>query len=670
MYGVSITSTARRPAKGFLHTLFASVSLLAVVFAISLDSIAIGQTSTLPNGVACGDVKQNSAVLWAHSTAIGSAAFEYSTFADFTTIDGLIPVNVDDPNQPVKTKITDLAPATQYYYRFTDSQDNTGYGRFRTPSPVGTTTGVHFGASGDWQQPPPYPSLSNVAPSNLDFFIKLGDSIYADFFSPALPGVRQARTLEQFRIKHNENLSSRLGLNVMASLNASTSILATIDDHEIVDNFAGGAHPGQSPDAPDVPLFTDPVDFVNQTQAYKDAMQAFREYHPLGNRLWNVPDDPRMHSRPRLYHKTAYGSDATVLLLDTRSFRDAPLSPVSDPFDSNEVAAFLADTLTPNRTILGRTQMETLKSDLFEAQFTGITWKFVVVPEPIQNFGIIGAEDRFEGYATERTELLKFIHDNGINNVVFLAGDFHGTIVNNLAYQELSADPNSTYGLTSTPIDAFEVVTGPAAFFNSLLGPSLVGLASKAGLLNPFLKAYYDSLPVRPDTDNVTNDKDDFIKTLTDAQLEPLAYDPIGLNNNLPAAEGLIDAELIQGDYMACHTYGWAEFDIDVDTQDLLVTVYGIDAYSDDELLADPNSILAREPRIVSHFKVHPKMTQIGDFDADNDVDFEDYTVLSSSWLAETGGLKWDPRADMAYPQNGRIDALDLRAFVWNWLAH
>ena len=78
MYGVSTTSTVRRPAKDFLRTLFASISMLTVALAISFNSIAAGQASTLPNGVACGDVKQDSAVLWAHSTAIGSAAFEYS----------------------------------------------------------------------------------------------------------------------------------------------------------------------------------------------------------------------------------------------------------------------------------------------------------------------------------------------------------------------------------------------------------------------------------------------------------------------------------------------------------------------------------------------------------------------------------------------------------------
>ena len=673
MYCLCDTDVVARPTGKALFTLPTSTALLIAILCAPFNSIALGQNSTLPNGVACGNVSQTSAMLWAHSTTVGEGTFEYTTSVDFASIEGFEIVMVDDPNRPVKVQVTGLSSATQYYYRFTDAHTNTAYGQFRTLSFVGVRTGLHFGASGDWHQPPPFQSLSNAPAKDLNFFIKLGDSIYADYESPAIPGVQQARTLEQFRLKHNENLTSRFGLSVMTSLNASTSILATIDDHEIVDNFAGGALPGLSPDAPDVnpqepPLFTDAVAFVNETEVYRAAMQAFQEYNPIQNETWNVPGDPRMHGKPKFYHKTAYGSDATVVLLDMRSFRDVPLAPVGDPFDTDEAGAFLANTLVPGRTMLGRSQMEALKSDLLEAQCTGIIWKFVVVPEPIQNFGIINAEDRFEGYAAERTELLKFIDNNDINNVVFIAGDFHGTIVNNLAYQELSTDPCNVDQIVSTPINAFEVVTGPVAFFDSLLGPSIVKLASEAGVLSPFLKAFYDSLPVRPDTDSSTNDKDDFLKALGDAQLESLAYDPIGLNHNLPDADGLIDAELIQGDYLACHTYGWAEFEIDANTQDLTVTVYGIDAYSEAELLADPNSVLTREPRIVSQFTVHPKKTQLGDFDGDEDVDFEDYAVLASSWLAQSAEPDWNSKADMAYPQDDAIDIWDLIVFAQNWL--
>jgi 3-phytase/alkaline phosphatase D len=580
-----------------------------------ISSAASGQISSLPNGVASGDVMQTSAVLWARSTALGEVKFEYSTFEDFRTIDGNETVLVLDINEPVKLEISGLIPSTQYYYRISDAQNKTAIGNFRTPWHIGSSAGLRFRASGDWQQAPPFPSLKNVPERDLDFFIKLGDSIYADSETPALPGVVQSRTLEHFLMKHSENLSSRFGFNYMAVLNSSTPILATIDDHEIVDNFAGGAVPGQSPDTQNVhpsepPLFKDAVDFVNETQVYQDAMRAFQAYHPIREELWDTPDDVLTHGKPKFYRKVTYGSDASVIIMDARSFRDAPLPVITDPFDANEVEAFLAGTFNPNRTMLGIAQLECLKNDLLDSQNNGITWKFIIIPEPIQNFGVINAEDRFEGYAAERTELLKFIHENHIQNVVFIAGDFHGTIINNLAYQEIVTEGTEDAVIVeSTPVSAFEIVTGPVAFFDGLLGPSTVNLAAIAGILNPFLKALYDRLPVAPDTDSITNDKDDFLKSLINTQLEALDYDPIGLNENKADAEGLIVSELLQGDYLACHTFGWAEFEITPDTQELLVTVYGMDAYSETDLQADSDGVVNRSPRVVSQFIVYPYHT-------------------------------------------------------------
>ncbi len=57
------------------------------------------------------------------------------------------------------------------------------------------------------------------------------------------------------------------------------------------------------------------------------------------------------------------------------------------------------------------------------------------VPVRIQTLGPPAAADRFEGYAAERTEILRFIDDNRIDNVVFVAADTHGTVTNNLTYQ-------------------------------------------------------------------------------------------------------------------------------------------------------------------------------------------------------------------------------------------
>ena len=88
------------------------------------------------------------------------------------------------------------------------------------------------------------------------------------------------------------------------------------------------------------------------------------------------------------------------------------------------------------------------------AQSRGVTWKFILFPEPIQNLGIVFAEDRYEGYARERTEILDFIKSNGIKNAVSITTDLHGIIVNNLTYQQQPGGPQIS-------TDMFEAIAGP-----------------------------------------------------------------------------------------------------------------------------------------------------------------------------------------------------------------
>jgi hypothetical protein len=71
--------------------------------------------------------------------------------------------------------------------------------------------------------------------------------------------------------------------------------------------------------------------------------------------------------------------------------------------------------------------------------------------------------------------------------------------------------------------------------------------------------------------DNIPNDKDDFVEGILNGVIAALGYDRIGLDANLPAATGLINATLLQGDYFVGHNIGWTDFNVDADTGDLLV---------------------------------------------------------------------------------------------------
>lgn len=548
--------------------------------------------SVLPNGVAAGDIDQTSAVLWTRSQSPSVVTFTYGVNLTNTVT---LTRFVSDPTLPVTVALSGLISDTQYLYRvFTPSTIGIT-GTFRTAAGLGVKTGLRFGVSGDWRgELAPYPAVSNAAKRDLDFFVALGDTIYADYPSPAVP-LTQATTLAEFRQKHNEVYSVQSLLNTLADLRRSTALFTTIDDHEVTNNFAGGANAATDP------RFGETNGLINDTALFETGLQAFHEYNPLRGELYGaVGGDGRMNNERKFYRYRAFGSDAALFVLDTRSFRDAPLTALapSDYTNPFAVLAFLAQTFTAGRTLLGSQQLQDLKTDLLNAQQKGITWKFIAVPEPIQNLGPAGGEDRFEGYAAERSALLKYIVDNNITNVVFVTADVHGTVVNNLTYQTAVGGAQQSTG-------AFEVSTGSVAF-DAPFGPTIVALATQANLLTPITQTIYLSLPVASDMDSITNDKDDFVKAYSNQILNSLGYDPVGL------AGSPINATLLQGDYMAVHTFGWTEFEIAANDQSLTVTTYGIDAYTAEQLANEPAAITGRTPTIVSQFRVVPTGASAG----------------------------------------------------------
>ncbi|MGE3181950.1 MAG: hypothetical protein AB7N71_09985, partial [Phycisphaerae bacterium] len=113
-------------------------------------------------------------------------------------------------------------------------------------------------------------------------------------------------------------------------------------------------------------------------------------------------------------------------------------------------------------------------------------------------------------------------------------------------------------------------------------------------------------------------EKDTFFDGLLNTQLGILSYDLTGLQG------ALLDATLNVGTYTAVHHYGWSEFDVDAQTQALVVTTYGIDWYDEAALLADPPSIAARNPEVIHRFTVMPVQHLTGDLNCDGAVTVSD----------------------------------------------
>lgn len=546
------------------------ISRLVLVLALSVPAVA---QAALPNGVASGDVSQNAAWLWARSDTAGLVRFEVATDASFASIVNHFNAAVVDPMQPVKGLVSGLSAGQQYYYRATDASGATLGGSFRTAA-AGGNHGLRFGVSGDWRgELAPYPAIRNIPSRQLDFFVKLGDTVYAERYSgPSMP---TAVTLGDYRDRHNEVLSSRHGMNAWLDARASTPLFASIDDHEVINDFAGGAPVGGG--------------YYNDTQRYQDGLQAFREYMPIADRVYSGTGDARFDGKPDLYRAQNYGADALVIITDARSFRDPGLAAWNgSPADA---ARFLGESAMLDRSMLGRTQIDRVKGDLKQAQQDGVIWKFLHIGQPTQNLGLVAASDRYEGYARERSELLSFIKNEGIENVVFVTADIHSTLVNDLSY--------SPDGVNQIQSGAWEISTGAVAF-DPPLGPTLIDLAAGMGLLTPAQVAHYASLP------NAFA-KDQFIKALINAQVAPLGYSPLGLEGSGIPFENLMPSVpgFGQLDYaLSTHSYGWTEFEIDPASGKLTVTTWGIPAYDYDQLAANPASITGLSPQIVSRFAV------------------------------------------------------------------
>jgi phosphodiesterase/alkaline phosphatase D-like protein len=245
----------------------------------------------LSNGVAAGDVTQESVVLWARAAATGVVTFtlqidgEAVETTQFTR-------TVSEPLLPVTVTVSGLMPDTRYRYQAEVANGDRASGLFRTPAPDGVRRGLRFAATGDVRGDlAPYPAIGNAPEHDLDFFVNLGDTVYADFISPAVP--KQAQSVEEFRLKHDEVNREYIGLNALAALRASTISFATIDDHEILNNFAGGAPASSSR------FFVEDSGLINETRLYRAGMDAFFAYQPTVVEHYGSDADARFVGRRR-----------------------------------------------------------------------------------------------------------------------------------------------------------------------------------------------------------------------------------------------------------------------------------------------------------------------------------------------------------------------------------
>ncbi|MEO3869627.1 alkaline phosphatase D family protein [Nonomuraea sp. B12E4] len=295
-----------------------------------------------------------------------------------------------------------LRPGREYFYRFRAGSYLSPTGRTKTaPESRDRLSKLRFGIASCQAYPDGYyTAYQHLVEEDLDVLLFLGDYIYenavntvgGDRFdtSAQVPDIFQAApvTLDQYRLFYS---LYKADPDLQAG-HAALPWILTWDDHEVVDNYAGGVKG------------TVPVEdfLVQRANAYR----AYWEHQPL--RLEQLPSGPDA----QLYRRFDFGDLMQVSVLDTRQYRNAQ-----------------------PRTITGEAQMSWLLDGLSEseARWNVIANQVMLAEQRTTLTNPPGLNvDAWDGFPEDRQRLFDGIVEREVEGVCVVTGDTHTNYANDL----------------------------------------------------------------------------------------------------------------------------------------------------------------------------------------------------------------------------------------------
>jgi alkaline phosphatase D len=274
-----LRSMTRREFLALLSRAGLMVPALSPACAPALRTTPSGTGLSL--GYVVGDVSESSAVIWLRAEPGSQVVLHYGADPAFRDYVSLPAVSVGpDVDHTARFCLTELAPGRPCFYRAVVLGKKAGpVARFVTAPAPEDERKVVFCFSGDTRDNyQPFSVMEAVRAQNPDFFLHLGDTIYADHNGTA-------KTLPQFWGKYRANRSDA----ATQALNAHTSEYAVWDDHEVANNY----------------LPSHPLAATGQ--------RAFLDYWPLR---------PELKQAGQIYRSSRWGRALELFLLDGRQYRD------------------------------------------------------------------------------------------------------------------------------------------------------------------------------------------------------------------------------------------------------------------------------------------------------------------------------------------------------------
>ena len=243
--------------------------------------IAGNQETGLSFGCLSGDVTSDGAVVWLRAEAESKASVHYGKDPGLRQFVASDPVAVArECDHTAKIRLERLEPATVYYYRAAVVGKKPGpICRFSTAPAPDDLAPVKFCFSGDSRETyQPFSIMDAIRAMEPNFFIHLGDTIYADRNGAA---TRLPEFWAKYRGNRRDGASQRLF--------AGSSVYVVWDDHEVANDYEG----------------FHPLAAIGR--------QAFFDY-------WPVRRHPQ--EADRLYRSFRWGKTLELFLLDVRQYRD------------------------------------------------------------------------------------------------------------------------------------------------------------------------------------------------------------------------------------------------------------------------------------------------------------------------------------------------------------
>ncbi|NIO07159.1 MAG: hypothetical protein GTO40_03860, partial [Deltaproteobacteria bacterium] len=230
---------------------------------------------------ASGDVTEKEAILWARAETEGSVSFRYGTSPNLKKhrTSSSIRVGIES-DFTAHIPIRGLEPGKTYYYRAEVAGRSPGpVCKFVTPPRRDELVDVTFAFGGDTRENhQPFRIMDAIRAQHPDFFLFLGDTIYADVGGAAV-------RLPEFWAKYRRNRDDVATQRLLSE----TSVYVSWDDHEVANNY--------HPDNPLAPI----------------GRRAFFDYWPIRRNS----QEPH-----RLYRSFRWGRALELFILDTRQYRD------------------------------------------------------------------------------------------------------------------------------------------------------------------------------------------------------------------------------------------------------------------------------------------------------------------------------------------------------------